>query len=251
MFNAERRQLILERLHREGRIVAAELSAELGVCEDTIRRDLRSLAEEGLVQRVHGGALFNSSTAASEAVQPQRAATAKQQIAQTAAGLAQHGQIIFLDGGAASLMAARSFSRDLRATVVTNNLLAAVALKNHPHIDIMFVGGQVRKESLTTLGAIATDAFRKIRADLCFLSACCLHPYAGLTIANVEEAYVRQAMIEHSAEVVALVSPEQLNATEPYVIAPLHKITCLITERDVPDTAFTQYRTCGVTVLLA
>ena len=94
MFNKERRQYILERLQRDGRIVAVELSAELGLSEDTIRRDLRRMVAEGLLQRVHGGALPRSPATANYASRQPQAPTAKRRIAQTAAGLVQDGQII-------------------------------------------------------------------------------------------------------------------------------------------------------------
>src|SRR5262245_29045505 len=106
MLSAERRQYILETLRRDGRIHATELSATLNVSEDTIRRDLRELAEAGLLQRVHGGALPSSPAAASYAVRQQQAPSAKAAIAQAAAGLVRSGQVILLDGGTTTLQVA-------------------------------------------------------------------------------------------------------------------------------------------------
>ena len=236
MFNTERRQLILERLHRDGRIVATELSAELGVCEDTIRRDLRNLAAEGCIQRVHGGALLSSPASANYAARQKQASSAKRQIAQIAAGLVQNGQVIILDGGTTNALVARCFPTDLHATVITNSLPAALALKNHAEVAI---------------GAAAIESLRKIRADLCMLGVCSLHPEIGLTTPNLEESYIKQAMIESAADVVALVSPEKLGTAATYVVAPLKELTYVVTAREVPKTVLTPYEQQGIIVLQA
>ncbi len=251
MFNTERRQLILERLHRDGRIVATELSAELGVCEDTIRRDLRNLAAEGCIQRVHGGALLSSPASANYAARQKQASSAKRQIAQIAAGLVQNGQVIILDGGTTNALVARCFPTDLHATVITNSLPAALALKNHAEVEIIFIGGRVYKESLVAIGAAAIESLRKIRADLCMLGVCSLHPEIGLTTPNLEESYIKQAMIESAADVVALVSPEKLGTAATYVVAPLKELTYVVTAREVPKTVLTPYEQQGIIVLQA
>src|SRR5215216_6692585 len=98
MLTAERRQHILETLRHDGKVLATELSAALNVSEDTIRRDLRELAEAGLLQRVHGGALPRSPAAASFAIRQSQAPSAKAAIASAAAQLVRNGQVIILDG---------------------------------------------------------------------------------------------------------------------------------------------------------
>src|ERR671925_11382 len=98
MLTAERRQYILETLRRDGKVLATELSVALSVSEDTIRRDLRELAEAGLIQRVHGGALPRSPADASYAARQRQAPSAKAAIARAAVQLIRDGQVIILDG---------------------------------------------------------------------------------------------------------------------------------------------------------
>src|SRR5512136_1362374 len=152
MFNTERRQFSL---HREGRIIAKDLSAELRVSEDTIRRDLRDLAAEGLIQRVHGGALLRSPATASYTARQQQAPSAKHNIAQVAARLVQNDQVIILDGGTTNVLVAQHLPLDLRATVITNSPPAAIALMGHAHVETILIGGRLYKESLVTIGAAA------------------------------------------------------------------------------------------------
>src|SRR6478672_10923004 len=99
MLAAERRQHILSTLRHDGKVLATELSVALHVSEDTIRRDLRELAEAGLLQRVHGGALPSSPASASYAARQQQAPSAKAAIARAAVRLLRNGQVILLDGG--------------------------------------------------------------------------------------------------------------------------------------------------------
>src|SRR5512139_3426869 len=99
MLTEQRKRLILERLSAEGRIVAKELSLDLGVSEDTIRRDLRELAGEGKLQRVHGGALPSSPALADFAGRERISTEIKDDIGKAAAALVRDGQVVFIDGG--------------------------------------------------------------------------------------------------------------------------------------------------------
>jgi DeoR/GlpR family transcriptional regulator of sugar metabolism len=251
MFNAERRQFILDRLHRDGRVVATELSTELDVSEDTIRRDLRDMAAEGLIQRVHGGALPQSPAVVNYTARQHLASSAKRNIAQVAARLVQNGQVIILDGGTTNVLVAEHLPTDLQATVITNSPPAAVALKDHALVEVVLIGGRLYKHSLVAIGAEAIETLRMIRADLCMLGVCSLHPEVGISTQSLEEAHVKQAMIESAAEVIALVSAEKLGTAAPYIIAPLNELTHIVTEREVSEAALAPYAEQGITILQA
>src|SRR3954447_25081052 len=121
MLTIQRKQLLLERLRADGRIVAKELSAELALSEDTIRRDLRELAAEGLLQRVHGGALPASPTVADLAARRNMATEEKGRLGRRAATLVSRGQRIFIDGGTTNLELVRNLPLALPITVVTHS----------------------------------------------------------------------------------------------------------------------------------
>src|SRR3984885_8238711 len=126
MLTSERKTFILERLRRDGRVVAKDTAHELGLSEDTLRRDLREMASEGLLQRVHGGALPASPATADFAHRQSIESTAKRAVAKAAAAMVTEGQVVIVDGGTTAVQLARYLPRDLRATVVTHSPSIAV-----------------------------------------------------------------------------------------------------------------------------
>jgi DeoR/GlpR family transcriptional regulator of sugar metabolism len=251
MMTEERRRSIVQTLQRDGKVLATELSKSLHVSEDTIRRDLRELAGAGVLQRVHGGALPRSPVAARFSVRQRQIPEAKSAIAQAAVGLIRGGQVIILDGGTTPLQLAQRLPAELRATVITHSPPIALALAEYPHIEIVLIGGRLFKDELITIGAPAVAALREIRADICFLGISGLHPDVGISTHDLEEAYVKRAMIASAAEVVALTSADKLGTASPYVIGPLSDLTHLVTERAVPERVLEPYRLPGITIVRA
>jgi DeoR/GlpR family transcriptional regulator of sugar metabolism len=251
MLTAERQAVIVELLRERGRVLANDLSAELGVSADTIRRDLRELDELGLLRRVHGGALPRTGGAAPFAVRARRAPEAKASIARRAAGLIGDGQLVILDGGTTTVEVARALRPDLRATVVTTSPPVAVALSEHSGVEVAVIGGALRRDSLVSVGADTVDALRMIRADVVMLGVCGLHPELGVTANDLQEAQVKRAMIDGAAAVVALADHDKLGTAMPVVVAPIDVITALITDSDVNDRALEPYRAVGIEVLYA
>ena len=251
MLTDERRALILDRLRSHGRVLAADLTAELDVSADTVRRDLRELDEAGLLRRVHGGALPRHGDAAPFQARVRRAPEAKASIARRAAECVSDGQLVVLDGGTTTLEVARALRDDLRARVMTTSPPIALALADHPGLEVTVVGGTLRPNSLVTVGAAAVDAFRLIRADVVFLGVCGLHPEIGVTTEDLEERHVKAAMIEGAAEVIALADHDKLGTAMSVVVAPLSAVTRLVTDADADDEALAPYRAAGIEVLRA
>ena len=127
MLTSQRKQYILETLARDGQVVAKTISDTLGLSQDTIRRDLRELAKEGLLQRVHGGALPASPAMANFVQRETISIDAKQAIGEKAAQLIEEGQVIFLDGGTTTAQLVQHLPPTLKATFVTHSATIAVA----------------------------------------------------------------------------------------------------------------------------
>lgn len=251
MLTDERRAMILERLRTRGRVLAADLTAELDVSADTIRRDLRELDDAGLLRRVHGGALPRHGDAGSFHARARRAPEAKASIARRAAALVHDGQVVVLDGGTTTLELARAFRPDLRASVITTSPPIALELAGHGGLEVTVVGGTLRPSSLVTVGAAAVEALRVIRADVAFLGVCGLHPEIGVTTDDLEERHVKAAMIEGAGEVVALADHDKLGTAMPVVVAPIRAVTQLVTDAEVDEDALAPYRAQGIEVLRA
>ena len=251
MLREERHRHILDALRRRGKVVATELSAALAVSEDTIRLDLRDLAEAGLVQRVHGGALPRSPALADYVARQALAPAAKAAIARAAAALVRPGQVVLLDGGTTTLQVARQLPGDLRATIVTTSPPIAVVLAAHPTVEVVMIGGRLSKDALVAVGAATVEALERVRADLCILGVCSLHPAVGVSVGDPEEAATKRAMIAGAGEVVAVADAEKLGTAAPFVVGPIGDLTRLVTERGVPDETLAPYRARGVTIVRA
>jgi DeoR/GlpR family transcriptional regulator of sugar metabolism len=251
MLTEERRQAILERLDRDGKVVAAELSSSLAVSPDTVRRDLRELADAGLLRRVHGGALPPALGGRPYAVRRAQAPEAKAAIAQATNRLLRDGQVILLDSGTTALEVARHLRPELEATVITNSPHVAVVLADHASVEVVVLGGMLEKNARALVGAATIEALRSVRADVLVLGLCSLHPEIGITVLELEESYVKRAMIANAAEVIAVSSADKLGSAAPYVAAPLDELTHLVTERSIPPEQLAPYRALGVEVVLA
>jgi DeoR/GlpR family transcriptional regulator of sugar metabolism len=251
MLAAERRQLIVELLRRDGHVVAAELCGSLGVSHDTVRRDLQDLADAGLLQRVHGGALPPVTVRPSFAARQRDAPAAKRALARAAAGLIRAGQVIILDAGTTNERLAVELPHELEATVFTNAPSVAIALAAHPCIEVHMLAGRLDKAALAAVGSATVAAVRHLRADVCFLGICSVHAELGISGDDNEEAYLKRAMIDSAADVVGLVTADKLGTSSPFVIAPLSELTHLIVDRAVADGAIAPYAAAGVTVIRA
>ena len=249
MLTSERRALLLDILRRDGRVIAKSISQELGLSEDTIRRDLRDLAADGLLQRVHGGAL-----PASPADIPLRerwslSPESKDRVARAAARLVRPGQVVILDGGTTAVRVAFHLAPDLRATVITHSPSVAVELAAHEHIVVEIVGGRLYKPSVVATGSATMEAIARIRADVCFLGATGIHLELGATTGDAEDATVKRALSRQAGETYVLASAEKLGAVSPFLIMPLDEVDGLIVDPSTPDEILAPYRAGGVAIL--
>lgn len=251
MLTSQRKQYILDVLRRDGQVIAKQISQELDLSEDTIRRDLRELAAEGLLQRVHGGALPASPAIVDFAGREELSVGGKQAIGRAAAHMIRDGQVVFVDGGTTAVQLVRQLPRALRATVVTHSARIAVELVDHPTVEVILIGGRLFKHSIVSVGAAALEAMDHIRADVYFMGVTGIHPEAGLSTGDLEEAYMKQALCRRAADTFVLASREKLGAASQYIVVGLAEVTGLIVEADVPDALLTPFVQAGLSIVRA
>ena len=251
MLAAQRRDLLLSRLHAEGRLIAKDLAAELDLSEDSVRRDLRELAAAGLCQRVYGGALPVSPAMADYATRGHVAVDSKRRVAAAAAGLVQPGSTLILDGGTTALMVAQALPRELRATVVTHSPTVAVALVDHPEIEIYLLGGRLFKHSVVTCGAAAGEAAQTVTADLFLLGVTGVHHETGLTTGDADEAAMKRTLARRAADTFVLASAEKIGAASPFTVLPLSAVSGIVTDASAQDPTIERLRAADVTVITA
>jgi len=251
MLAAQRRELLLARLDRDGRLVARDLASEWGITEDSIRRDLRELAAAGLCQRVYGGALPVSPAVADYATRTAVATDSKRRVAAAAAGLVRPGATVLLDGGTTALAVARALPPDLRATVVTHSPTVAAALVDHPTVEVYVLGGRLFKHSAVTCGAAAAEAARGVQADVFLLGVTGVHPQAGLTTGDPDEAAMKRTLAGRAADTYVLASSEKIGAASAFTVLPFTAVTAIITDAPADHPVLLELQRSGTAVIHA
>ncbi|GHF92844.1 MULTISPECIES: DeoR/GlpR family DNA-binding transcription regulator [Streptomyces] len=251
MLAAQRRAHLLDLLARQGKIVAKDVAADLGISEDSVRRDLRDLASEGLCQRVYGGALPVSPAVADYAARQSVAPEGKRRIALAAAALVRPGSALILDGGTTALAVARALAPELDCTVITHSPTVATALLDHPKAEVFLLGGRLFKHSAVTCGAAAAEAAQNVSADLFLLGVTGVHPDAGLTTGDAEEAAMKRALAARAADTYVLASSEKIGAASRFRVLPWEGVTGLLTDADPHHPVLRSLAARGVEVLAA
>jgi DeoR/GlpR family transcriptional regulator of sugar metabolism len=249
MLKRERQAYIVHQVNLHNKVLSATLSAEIDVSEDTIRRDLMELCEEGRLIKVHGGALslaFNDITYPSKKIYSQ---DNKKVIAQKAAALIKDGMFVLTGGGTTIVEMARSLSPALNATFITGSVPAVVEYMHHPNIEVIVIGDKLSKNSKITLGADAINRIKSIKPDLCFLGINSIDIKHGITDNDWDVAQLKKAMINSSQKTVCLTISEKLNTFQPIEICRLKDIDILITELAPNDELLQPYIAAGITVL--
>jgi len=251
MLTRQRQDLLLARLAEDGRIVAKSVAAELGLSDDTIRRDLRALARAGRLRRVHGGALPASAADADLEARREVATASKRAVGKAAAKLVIPGQVVIVDGGTTAVQLVRHLPLDLVATIITHSPTIAVELERHVNLTVIIVGGQLFRHSMVAVGASAIEAMSHIRADTFFMGVTGVDAEAGLSTGDLEEAHVKRALGRRAAETIVLASKEKLGAASAYTIMPLEEASGIVVDEHTSPGLLKAFRAKGLTVTKA
>lgn len=248
MLKRERQAYILHQINLHNKVLSSDLSQEMSVSEDTIRRDLNELADLNKIIKVHGGALsksFHNSFQRSKIYSLEN----KKVIGQKAINLIEDGMFVLTSGGTTIIELARMLPENLQATFITGSLPAAFEYMHHPSIDVIIIGDKLSKNSQITVGGEAIKSIRQIKADICFLGINAIDAEEGITDNDWEVVQVKKAMIESAKKVVALSISEKINTTRRIKVADIQEIDYLITELDPHDPILKPYHQKGITVL--
>ncbi|MEU9664908.1 DeoR/GlpR family DNA-binding transcription regulator [Streptomyces bobili] len=232
MFAAERRQLILEMVRANGAVSLRELARVVQTSEVTVRRDVRALEAEGLLDRRHGGAVLPGGfTRESGFPQKSHLATAeKTAIADLAANFVEEGEAIVVGAGTTTQELARRLARIPGLTVVTNSLLVAQALAHANRVEVVMTGGTLRGSNYALVGSGAEQSLQGLRVSRAFLSGSGLTAERGLSTSNMLSASVDRALVQAAAEVVVLADHTKLGTDTMFQTVPTDVITRLITD---------------------
>lgn len=248
MLKEERHAYILHQVNLHNKVLSSHLSDQIQVSEDTIRRDLAELAQEGKIIKVHGGALSNSFHLGITS-KDVYAVEDKKTIALKAVQLIQDGMFVLTTGGTTIAELARVLPKDLQATFITVSLQAAFEYANHPNIEVIVIGDKLAKGSKITVGGEAISKIKMIKADICFLGNNAIDVEDGLTDNDWEVVQVKQAMVRSSKKVVVLSISEKIDASEQLKICDAEDIDILITELPPNARKLQPYKKKGIQIL--
>lgn len=253
LLREERHRHILQMIEESGRVTVEDLIDALSVSAVTARADLDALAEAGALVRSHGGGIRRADPLVDYpvAIKQTLHRQEKMRIGRAAAALIQPDQTIILDSGTTTAEIAREIRKhQMRITVVTNALNIAGELANAPNVQIVMLGGLMRKPSGSMVGPQAEATLKTLSADHLFLGVDALDSNIGICTPDILEAQLNSLMIQVSREVTAVADFSKFQRRSLSVISPIERLTRLITDTQADEKALTAIRTSGVEVIV-
>jgi DeoR/GlpR family transcriptional regulator of sugar metabolism len=252
MTQVTRHARILDRLTAQGEVQVAELARALAVSDMTIRRDLDALALAGKVLRTHGGAALSGRVVFDfQFMQRTREReAAKRQIAETAARLVKDGQSILLDSGTTTLAVARALKARKRLTVITTSLPIASELQSCDAIDLVLLGGALRREAPDLIGPLTESNLEQLKADIAFIGADAVDSQGRAYNHSMAVARMLTRMATSARRVYVVADSTKIGQTALARFGSLKAWNGLITDHGLAPALATSLKRAGCAVIL-
>ncbi|MFZ5826037.1 MAG: DeoR/GlpR family DNA-binding transcription regulator [Bacillota bacterium] len=253
MLAATRRMRISQMIAEDGQVQVSELAKQLQVSDETIRRDLMELEQQGILQRNYGGAILTH--LGQETLPPLEARQSVHQrekalIGRLAATLVGEGQVAILDAGSTTRQVARFLRTVPHLTVITNDLTIADELRSAKGIQVMVTGGYLKPRSRSLIGPEAVAAVRRYHADIAIIGATGISLERGMTASDIFEAEIKSAILQSARRRVVVADHSKLGHAHLATFAPAESIGCLVTGWQAPAPLVNSLMGLGVEVLL-
>lgn len=248
-----RRERILDSLRESGRVTVEALADDLSVSRETIRRDLTSLSNRGLLRKFHGGATWtHNDTEDPFQERMSENVTAKRAIARRAAALFSPGDALFVDTGSTTVYFAEELTRIAELRVVTNSSLIASTLSGTDNgTRVYLLGGEFNGDNQETFGAMATAMIRQFRARHAVLTVAALNAEAGIMDHDTEEAQVARAIVDQAKTLTVLADSSKFDRTALFEVAPWTAVSRLVVDQAPAGQLARQLEVAGVEVIVA
>lgn len=255
MIKRERQERIIKSLQAEGQASVADLSNRFGVTKMTIRRDLQELQDQGLAQRLHGGAvstgLYHLKLEPPILQRTKEQASAKRSIAKIVAAMIGEDETIFIGSGTTALVVAEALSHRGNLTVVTNALTIANALASSQGITVIVIGGFLRRSELSLIGHLAEIAIKDIRVDKVIMGIRGIHPEHGLTSSHLQELITDRSIMGISDKVIIVADHTKFGYVASSRLGPVTDSTTIVTDFNAPNDLVQIIREMGVEIIIA
>jgi len=249
---AERRNYILDLLQEESSVRVMGLSKSLGVSDVTIRRDLNSMEQEGLLERTHGGAVLRRRMR----VEPlytakyQSHLEEKRKIGAAAAALVDPGETIFINSGSTTLQIFRHLA-EKKVRAITSNAGAMAECQNLD-VELILTGGSYRAQSHSLTGVLALLSLQRVYASKCFIGGDGVSLKYGITTPSLEEAEVARTMIERThGQVIVVADHSKLGMIADCVTAPIEKVDILVVDTGFDEGYQHDLENLGIEIVIA
>ena len=253
LLKEERQQQILGILQENRQVTVAALSRRFEVSPGTVRRDLRALAERGVLRRTHGGAVELTQ----EPYQPSvvrrmaRLQACKECIGRAAAGLVKDGQAVFIGSGTTAACVARFLADRDRLTVVTNAITVIHEMVSAKGVTLVMTGGIVRLDELSLVGHIAQYAMHEVRVDKVIMGIAAFDLQAGLTNEYLPEVITDRAIIHMADELIVVADHTKFGKVASAFVAPVDRVTTVVTDGDTDPKWLAGLSELGIRVVMA
>lgn len=232
-----RRAKIIELLEAQGHVGVTELSRRFHVSEVTIRNDLGSLEEKGVLIRARGGAIKNQRVSIDYHLseKSKRHLAEKQAIGKRTVELISNDDTIILDSGTTTLEVAKNLGGFRNLTIITNALNVAGQLINFPNVKVIMLGGTLRQSSLSMLGPVAEANIRDYYCDKLIMGVDSIDSRYGISTPTIEEAHLNRLMIEIAKQVIVVTDSSKFLRKSFAFIAPISDVDVVVTDANIPE----------------
>jgi DeoR/GlpR family transcriptional regulator of sugar metabolism len=248
---SERRKCIMELLARDGHVRVSDLSNALGVSEVTIRNDLEALSNEGVLERVPGGAVQTANSSSEPIRHYWRLAAEKRAIADLMASIIFPEETLMINSGSTTFFAASALAKIPGLKIVTNSIAIATEIGKQPNLRVTLLGGEVNSQFSFTYGDDALAQLHKYRAHRAILSIDGVDPVAGLTSYHSEEIELNRLMIERSGATIIVADSTKIGRESFSRLCSFTPGMKIITNKNADAAVVAQLRRAGVDVMLA
>lgn len=251
--NTERLESITQLISNNKHITVDLICQEFDVSASTARRDLELLSQQGVIQRVHGGALALQKTLVESPVIYRMDAQAenKRAIAEAAAALVNPGESIFLGSGTTVLEVAKQIRDIENLTVITNSLLIINELINNQNIYLVDLGGIIRRSELSMIGSITENALSGLFANKVIIGIYGIDLEQGLTNQYLPETMTDRKILQMSKNIIIVADHTKFGRVSTTQVASLSTINTIVTDKEAPQEMVEEIKTLGVNVIQA
>jgi DeoR family transcriptional regulator of aga operon len=248
----ERHQLIINKLKKEGYANVLDLCKELNVSSVTIRKDLKLLEDKRLLFRTHGGATLNNPYTADKHVNEKEKlqSSEKMKIGAVAAKVIEPNDSVIIASGTTVLALAKNIQPRENLTVITSALNVALELMKHPNIEVLQLGGIIRKTSTSVTGSYAQNILADFFCSKLFLGVDGIDLEFGLTTTSVLEAHLNRQMINASQKVIVLCDSTKFGKRGFGKICGIEEVNQIITDSGIPEHYLNKFESMGIEVTI-